>query len=54
MIERKGERKGIKEFRKHGISYLKRCPHARKNRGLFFELNNLDAIKEYLTAMTNS
>lgn len=54
MVERKGERKGIKEFRKHGISYLKRCPLARKNRAIFFELNNLDAIKEYLTAMTNS
>ncbi|MCX6999391.1 MAG: tRNA-dihydrouridine synthase, partial [Candidatus Sumerlaeota bacterium] len=54
MVERKGERKGIKEFRKHGMSYLKRCPLARKNRSIFFELNNLDAIKEYLTAMTNS
>ena len=49
LISRKGEQRGIKEFRKHAMSYLKRCAHARQMRAQFFELDKREAIKEFLT-----
>lgn len=51
MVERKGEARGIKEFRKHAMSYLRHCPFARQNRAEFFKLNRLQQIKQFLTGI---
>lgn len=51
MVERKGEARGIKEFRKHAMSYLRHCPFARQNRAEFFKLNRLLEIKQFLTGV---
>lgn len=51
MVERKGEARGIKEFRKHAMSYLRYSSFARQNRADFFKLNRLQEIKQFLTGI---
>jgi nifR3 family TIM-barrel protein len=49
MIHIKGEQRGIMEFRKHGIHYLKGLPCAKEMRSQFYQMNSLEQTKEFLT-----
>jgi tRNA-dihydrouridine synthase B len=49
MIHRKGEKKGVTEFRKHGMHYLKGLPCAKEMRSQFYRMNSLEQTKEFLT-----
>lgn len=49
MIHWKGEKRGIMEFRKHGIHYLKGLPCAKEIRSRFYQMNSLEQTKEFLT-----
>lgn len=51
MVERKGERRAIKEFRKHAVSYMRGCPFAKQWRRRFFEIQTIREAKEFLTDM---
>jgi len=49
IVRRKGEKRGVKEFRKHAINFLKGCPFAREFRSKLYHLDSLSQTKEYLT-----
>ena len=54
LVEKKGEKRGVKEFRKHAMTYLKGCPFARHMRSEFFQLNVFSDVKDFLTEIANA
>ncbi|MBN1901069.1 tRNA dihydrouridine synthase DusB [Candidatus Sumerlaeota bacterium] len=49
MVRQKGEQRGVVEFRKHGICYLKSMPCAKEMRSQFYRMNSIEQTKEFLT-----
>ncbi len=51
LVKRKGEERGVREFRKHAMYYFRGLREAGRLRSAIFRLRLLDEVKEFLTAI---
>ncbi len=54
LVRLKGEDHGIREFRKHAMSYMKGCPFPRQIRARVFHMSTLSEVKEFLTEIAGN